>query len=205
MKGVFVTGTDTNVGKTIVSAWLVRSWHADYWKPIQSGTDEGLDADRVGALAPGAIIHPSTYLLKAPLSPHEAARLEGVEIELDAVRPPEVRGRLVIEGAGGVLAPLNTQDRIIDLIAKLGLPAIVVARSTLGTINHTALTVEALQRRDVPIAGIILNGPPNPANRQAITHFTGIRVVGELPCLDPVESLIRFPGLAWTPQSWEDA
>ena len=205
MKGIFVTGTDTDVGKTVVSAWLVRSWNAEYWKPVQSGAEDGLDAHMVRILAPGAIIHPSAYLLRAPLSPHRAAALEGLEIVLEACSPPDSEGPLVIEGAGGVLAPLNQRERIVDLIARLGLPALVVARGTLGTINHTSLTIEALERRNIPIAGVIVNGPQDPANREAIEHFTGVRVVAQLPRLDPIEALVHYRDLGWRPQSWEES
>ena len=199
MTGVFVTGTDTGIGKTMVSAWITRSWNADYWKPIQSGTIEGLDADVVRRFAPNAKIFPSAYSLKAPLSPHEAARLEGVSISLDAFHLPKTTRPLVVEGAGGALAPINDHGTLmVDLMAALGLPAVVVARSGLGTINHSLLTLEALRRRDIVIAGVILSGEPNAENRAAIEKLSGVKVVAELPRLPNAEALIDYPPLEWT-------
>lgn len=201
MTGVFVTGTDTGIGKTMVSAWLVRSWQADYWKPVQSGIHDGLDADVVRGVAPDAIIHPSAYMLNAPLSPHQAAGLDGVSIQLDAFHLPKTARPLVVEGAGGVLVPLNDRHLMVDLMVLLGLPVLMVARSGLGTINHCLLTLEALQRRGLAIGGVVMSGPPNDANRQAIEHFSGVAVVGQLPQLSGVDALTRHPPLTWRP--WE--
>jgi dethiobiotin synthetase/malonyl-CoA O-methyltransferase len=200
MTGVFITGTDTGVGKTMVSAWLVRSWRGEYWKPVQSGTSEGWDADVVRLAAPGAVIHPSTYTLAAPLSPHQAAELEGVRIDLDAFRLPRARRPLVVEGAGGALVPLNERDLMVDLMVRLGLQVVVVARSGLGTINHTLLTVEALRRRSLDVAGVILNGPPSPPNRRSIEQYGSVAVVGELLPLPVPEALTEHPAIAWQPE-----
>lgn len=182
-RGVFVTGTDTNVGKTVAAAWLIQHLEADYWKPVQSGTEEGTDADTLARLLrlPPERIHPSSYVLRAPLSPHEAARLEGIVIQPERLVLPSTSRRLVVEGAGGVLVPLTDSFLMIDLMARLGLPVAVVARSTLGTINHTLLTLEALRARRLEIAGVILNGPLDPANRDAIERFGRVRVLGHLP------------------------
>jgi dethiobiotin synthetase/malonyl-CoA O-methyltransferase len=199
LKGVFVTGTDTGIGKTMVSAWLVRSWSADYWKPVQSGIADGADADVVRQVAPGVVIHPSTHTLTQPLSPHEAARRDGVTITLGDFHLPETTRTLVIEGAGGALVPLNDTDLMVDLMARLGLPLVVVARSGLGTINHTLLTLEALKARALPVAGVIMSGTPNDANRKAIEHFSGLPVVGQLPLLDGAAGLRDYPPLAWRP------
>lgn len=199
MRGVFVTGTDTGVGKTMVSAWLVRGWQAAYWKPVQSGTADGWDADVVRTVAPQAPIHPSTYALPEPLSPHAAAMQAGTEIQLDAFHLPPERRPLVVEGAGGVLVPLNDRHTMADLMQRLGLPVVVVARSGLGTINHTLLTIEALRRRQIAIAGVVLNGPANPSNRQAIEHFGGVAVVDELPPLAGPAALAGHPPPAWQP------
>lgn len=188
MTGVFVTGTDTGVGKTVVSAWAMRGWQADYWKPIQCGTVDGTDAEtvrRLSGAAPGHV-HPSRWELRAPLSPHEAARLEGVRIALADFTLPDTSRPLVVEGAGGVLVPLNEHDLMVDLIARFGLAALIVARSGLGTLNHTLLTIEALRRRAVGIFGVVLVGSANPANRAAIEHHGQVTVVAELPVLRPV-------------------
>lgn len=197
MTGVFVTGTDTGVGKTLVSAWVVRGWQADYWKPIQSGTVDGTDAETVRLLAGMAVerIHPSRWSLRAPLSPHEAARREGARIALSDFTLPETPRPLVVEGAGGVLVPLNEHDLMVDLMVRLGLPALIVARSGLGTLNHTLLTIEALRRRAVPLFGVVMVGPANPANRAAIEHHGQVTVLAELPVLQPLspETLATLP------------
>lgn len=190
MRGLFVTGTDTDVGKTVASACLVRALTADYWKPVQSGTDdlpEG-DAGTVAALAeltPDRIA-PTAFAYKAPLSPDQAAAEEGAEIDVDALTLPERPRPLVVEGAGGLLVPIAGAFTMIDLIGRLGLPAVVVARSGLGTINHTLLSLEALARRDLPCAGVILVGPPNPRNREAIARLGGAPILGELPHVSPL-------------------
>ncbi|MFD2232993.1 dethiobiotin synthase [Phaeospirillum tilakii] len=193
MRGVFVTGTDTGIGKTLVSAWLARSWRASYWKPIQSGTVEGTDPAWVGRMAPGIEIIPPAVELQAPLSPHEAARRERRRIDLSTLVLPE-RERLVVEGAGGAMVPINDTALMVDLMVRFGLPAVVVARSGLGTINHTLMTLEVLRRRRVPLLGVVLNGQRNPANREAIEHFGGVPVLAEiqpLPAVTPamLESL----------------
>jgi dethiobiotin synthase len=188
--GVFVTGTDTGVGKTVVAACLARAWRAGYWKPVQTGTvtaDD--DTATVVALAgvPAEHVYLPSYALRAPLSPHAAAELEGVRITMDAITPPRTAHPLVVEGAGGLFVPLNERDFMIDLMAKLALPVLLVARSTLGTINHTLLSLAALRSRDLPIAGVVLNGPPNAGNREAIERFGQVRVLAELPRVDPLD------------------
>lgn len=188
MRGVFVTGTDTGIGKTLVSAWLTQHWRAEYWKPVQTGAAEDSDSATIADLAPGARIHPPAYVFQAPLSPHEAARREGARITLDGLKLPESEGPLVVEGAGGILVPLNDQALTADWVEHLGLPVVVVARSGLGTLNHTLLTVEALKRRHIPILGVVMNGPPNPDNSKAIEHFGGVRVVAEIPPLNPPDA-----------------
>lgn len=184
----FITGTDTNVGKTVVSAWLVHKLNADYWKPIQSGTIEGWDRDVVQDLTglSNERIHPETYALKAPLSPHAAADLESVTIDLDQINLPKTVRPLIVEGAGGVMVPLNGTQTMLDLMVKLAIPVIVVARSGLGTINHTCLTLEALRQRDILIAGVILNGPRNEGNRQAIEHYGRVKIIAELDIINPL-------------------
>ncbi len=193
-RGVFVTGTDTGIGKTLVSACLARAWSAEYWKPLQTGLDaDPGDSAVVLGLAglPADRLHPPAAALRAPLSPEDAARLEGVAIDLiPALPPPLSTGDdppLVVEGAGGVLVPVDADTLIVDLIAGFGLPAILVARSTLGTINHTLLSLEALRRRGIPVAGVILNGPVSPGNRSAIERHGAIRVLAEIPLQEQVD------------------
>jgi len=190
MRGVFVTGTDTSVGKTVVSACLVRAWDADYWKPLQTGLAvERADASTVAELAvrQHGRIHESVYALQAPLSPHAAAALEGVAIEFKRIRLPASARPLVVEGAGGVLVPIDGFRLMVDLIAELGLPALLVARSTLGTINHTLLSLEALRARDLTILGVVMVGEPNRGNREAIERLGRVPVIAELPFVAPLD------------------
>jgi len=188
-RGVFVTGTDTGIGKTFAAACLVRAWNAAYWKPAQTGLaeDSGGDSATVARLVDRRDFAPYAprHALQAPLSPAAAAALEGVRIALADFDCPATDGRpLVVEGAGGVLVPLSETHLMIDLIARLGLPAIVVARGALGTINHTLLTLEALRARRLPVAGVILNGPPDAGTLAAIERFGAVRVIAGLPRLD---------------------
>lgn len=180
MKGYFVTGTDTGVGKTVAAAWLALHMGADYWKPVQSGLEEEDTAAAQGLLGPGVRCHAPAYRLTQPLSPHEAARRDGVSIDMAQFVLP-LAERLVVEGAGGALVPLNEYTLMVDLMRQLGLPVVVVARTTLGTINHTLLTLEALRARGLEVAGVILNGPPNAPNSAAIEIYGRVRVLAELP------------------------
>ncbi len=185
----FISGTDTDVGKTVAAAVFMAGLPgACYWKPVQSGVSEGSDTEfvrRVTGLAHDRFF-PETYRLDAPLSPHAAAALEGVSIELSAFDLPESSGPLVVEGAGGLMAPLNRDALMTDLMKHLGLPVLLVARSGLGTINHTLLSLEQLRREQIPVLGVVMNGPENPSNREAIEHFGRARVVLELPPLEAV-------------------
>ena len=187
-KGVFVTGTDTGVGKSFAAACLVRAWNAAYWKPVQTGLDDdpGGDSATVSRLVDRQdfIPYAPRHSFRAPLSPAAAAAAEGVCIDLADFDRPTTDGRpLVVEGAGGVLVPLTDTHLMTDLIARLALPVLVVARSTLGTINHTLLTLEALRARRLTVAGVILNGPPDAGNRAAIERWGAAPVVAHLPLL----------------------
>ncbi|MBF0174466.1 MAG: dethiobiotin synthase [Magnetococcales bacterium] len=186
----FITGTDTGVGKSVVSAWLVQRMDADYWKPVQSGMDGETDAQVIQRLArlDAQRIHPSTHTLTQPLSPHEAARRDGITLHLRDFFLPSTPNPLVVEGAGGLLVPLNPQAFMIDLIVHLSLPAILVARTTLGTINHTLLSLAALRQRHIPILGVILNGPDNPANREAIATYGHVDILAHIPPLNPLNA-----------------
>lgn len=182
----FITGTDTNVGKTLVSSWLCLHSGFDYFKPIQSGTTEGYDSHTVRQFS-GALAYPEIYSLKAPLSPHLAAQLENKTINIEDIRLPST-SKLIVEGAGGVLVPLNDQYLMIDLMVRLNLPVIIVSRTTLGTINHTLLTIQALRQRNLVIAGIIMSGNDNPDNRQAIEDYGQAPVLATLPQLKEITS-----------------
>ncbi|MBF0098218.1 MAG: dethiobiotin synthase [Magnetococcales bacterium] len=199
MQGYFVTGTDTGVGKTVVAAWLVDKLAGAYWKPVQSGAAPGEAGDveevcRLSGLAP-ARCHAPVYRLALPRSPHEAAYREGVRIELSRLTLPEEQRCLIVEGAGGVLVPLNERQSMVDLMRQLALPVIVVARTQLGTINHTLLTLHCLRHFGLTVVGIILNGYPDPENRQAIAHYGQVNILAELPWLEPFSwpTLQRIP------------
>ncbi len=170
---IFITGTDTDVGKTVISSWLCVHSGYDYIKPIQTGRER--DQSTVKALSQ-AVIHPECYLLKTPVSPHHAASLENVRIETENIPLPDVPN-LIVEGAGGVLVPLNENTLMIDLIKYLGTPVILVARTTLGTINHTLLSLEALKSRGIPVLGVILNGLDHPASREAISFYGQVDIL----------------------------
>jgi malonyl-CoA O-methyltransferase len=200
---VFVTGTDTGIGKTIVSACLVHAFGARYWKPIQTGiAEEPADTDTVARLAalPPSRIHPPRHILRAPLSPEAAASREGIAIALSDFTLPEGDGPLVVEGAGGLLVPLGGGAFIIDLIARLALPTILVARSTLGTINHTLLSIEALRHRRLPLRGVVLVGPRGQENADAIARHSGAEILCILPKIDPLtpEAIPRLAQLFGT-------
>jgi len=199
MTRVFVTGTDTDVGKSWVSAWLVKSWDAGYWKPVQSGTAEGWDADLIKQVAPDATIYPSRHAFPDPLSPDQAAARVEAKMHLDDFTLPDHDGPLVVEGAGGLLVPLDDLTLMADLMERLGLPLVLVARSGLGTINHSLLSIAEIRRRKLPLAGIILVGPENSDNRDAIEHFGGVPVVAHLPPLPDLAALAAYPALAWRP------
>ena len=196
---MFITGTDTDVGKTVAAAWAMLHAQACYWKPVQAGLEGETDEQAVRRItqAEAGRFFPSTYALPEPLSPHEAAKRAGVRIEMSAFKLPETAAPLVIEGAGGLIVPLNDDNYVIDLIDKFKLPTILVARSTLGTINHTLLSLAALRARGIEAAGLILNGPPMPHNREAIEVYGGVSVLAEIP---PLTSLDRDSLLAIEPE-----
>ncbi|MDQ7835937.1 MAG: dethiobiotin synthase [Humidesulfovibrio sp.] len=182
---IFVTGTDTGVGKTVASAWLCLHSGADYWKPIQSGHPPDRDAEDVARLS-GARIHPERHLLRLARSPFEAATAEGLRIGLDDFALPATERPLVMEGAGGVLVPLNEDQTMLDLMVSLAAPVVVVARTGLGTINHTCLTLQALRARNLFVTGVILCGEADQPNREAIERFGNVRVLAHIPPLAPL-------------------
>jgi dethiobiotin synthetase len=171
----WIVGTDTNVGKTTVSAWICLHTKYSYWKPVQTGGDS--DSSSVKKLS-SAIIYPESLKLKEPLSPHLAAEKEGVDIITSNIVIPNCKN-LVIEAAGGLLVPLNQKEFYIDFIKQTKLPVILVARSSLGTINHACLSVEALKSRKIEMLGVIVNGEKNPDNVKAIEKYSSIKVLAE--------------------------
>jgi dethiobiotin synthetase len=179
MKKYFITAISTDSGKTLVSAILTNALQADYWKPIQAGLEE-TDSNTIRKLLHSghSIIHPEAYALKQAASPHAAARNEGVEIVLAAIQLPDTNGNdLIIEGAGGVLVPLNDTDVVADLITQFDAEVILVSNQYLGSINHTLLTAQELKRRNIRVKGIVFNGPRNEESERIILKHTGYKVL----------------------------
>jgi dethiobiotin synthetase len=198
-----VTGTDTDVGKTVASATLTLGLDAYYWKPIQAGLTPSTDTADVRKWTglPDDRFLPETYRLREPMSPHAAAEIEGVEIDVSRIVGAELPTDrpVVVEGAGGLMVPVNDDMLIVDIIAELKMPVVLVARTSLGTLNHTLLSVSELRRRSIPLVGVVLNGEEHESNRQAIEKYGDVRVLGRIPPLGSVgrESLQRaFEGLA---------
>jgi dethiobiotin synthase len=187
MKTLIVTGSDTGVGKTVVCAMLTLALDGDYWKPIQSGTGGGTDTQRVLAMTglPSSHFLPERYVLRAPLSPHRASELDGIAIELESLDLPQTTGKrwLIVEGAGGVLVPINRQTLQIALFSRWRAPVIVVTRTALGTINHTLLTLEALRHRTIEVVGIIFVGDAMPDTERTIAEIGAVKSLGRLPFL----------------------
>lgn len=183
----FVTGTDTGVGKTVVSLILAMGLKAKYWKPIQSGAQEGTDSDFVSRWLGPSNVWPEVYRLREPLSPNQAAERENLAIDLERIQSTarlKLSEATIVEGAGGVWVPLNSQDTMLDLMEALSLPVILVARSGLGTLNHTILSVEALTKRSLEVEGLVLVGAPHPANKRDLEKWTGLSVLLELDRMD---------------------
>lgn len=187
----FVTGIHTDAGKTVASAFLQKALNADYWKPIQAGDLDFGDADRVQAWSNASPdrFHPVRHALNTPASPHYAARIDGVAIELSDFFLPETNGQpLIVEGAGGLLVPINDRETVLDLMAYLGLPVILVSRHYLGSINHTLLSISCLRQRGIPIAGLIYSGGDSPETVRIVRELTGLAPLVELPELREVNA-----------------
>lgn len=180
MKKYFITGISTEVGKTIVSAIVTEALEADYWKPIQSGDLHFSDTDKVKSLVSNkkSMFHPNSFALKTPMSPHASAEIDGVTIELDKINPPTTKNHLVIEGAGGLMVPLNDKDTIRDLIQP-EYKVIVVSRHYLGSINHTLMTVSLLKEKGLDVS-IIFSGDEHPTTESIIEKMSGIPVLGRI-------------------------
>jgi dethiobiotin synthetase len=177
----FITGISTEVGKTIVSAIVTQALQADYWKPVQAGELEHSDTHKVQQLVSNikTKFHASAFNLKTPMSPHAAAKIDGVGLSVKKIKRPKSQNNLVIEGAGGLLVPLNDTQTVIDLILPLD-KVIVVSRHYLGSINHTLLTIEALKSRGIPVFGIIFSGAKHPSTESIITKMSGVPVLGRI-------------------------
>jgi dethiobiotin synthetase len=189
-KALFVTGTDTNVGKTLVSALLTLGSKGKYWKPIQTGSDIDSVWIKGATELSDDHIFPETYKLTEPLSPHAAAEIDGVTIATSDINLPEHSNGdlLIVEGAGGLLVPINKHDFMADIIKRLDLPVVLVARSGLGTINHTLLSLRLIRELKIPLLGVVLNGERNRGNKAAIEKYGRIEVIAEI---EPLASLDR--------------
>ncbi len=186
---IVVTGTDTDIGKTVFAAGLTAALGARYWKPVQAGLADGSDAASVVTLGvPADRVLPEAYRLTTPCSPHLAAEIDRVTIDPDRLALPDVDGPLVVEGAGGVLVPVTRDLIFADLFARWGKPVVLVARTGLGTINHSLLSIEALRRRSVPILGIAFVGDAVEDSEATIATLGKVRRLGRLPRLDPLNA-----------------
>ncbi|MCB1720498.1 MAG: ATP-dependent dethiobiotin synthetase BioD [Rhodospirillales bacterium] len=193
-----ITGTDTDVGKTVVAAMLTLALGATYWKPVQSGVEGGVDTKTVQRLTglPSERFLPESYVFTESLSPHRAAEIDEAEIDVESLVIPEVDGPLIIEGAGGLMVPLTRQNLLINLFKRWNedpvnggrVPVILVARTGLGTINHTLLSLEALWSRKIPVHGLIFVGDENRDNMRTIGEFSDVKVLGRLPMLDSLNA-----------------
>ncbi|WP_409190514.1 dethiobiotin synthase [Bradyrhizobium sp. RDM4] len=186
---IVVAGTDTGIGKTVFSAGLAQLLGANYWKPIQAGLEDETDsqlAARLGGLSADRIV-PERYRLRTPASPHHSAEIDGVRIDPDSLVVPDTRERpLVIEGAGGLMVPLSSSVLYIDVFERWRLPVVLCARTLLGTINHSLLSIEALRKRQIDILGIAFIGERNPETESAICDITRVRWLGRLPWISPL-------------------
>lgn len=187
-QAIVVTGTDTGIGKTVFAAGLTALLNGTYWKPVQSGIEEETDSEIVARLSgvPAGRVLPEAWRLKEPLSPHRAAELDGVEIDADALALPASKRPLIVEGAGGLMVPVNRRTLYIDVFARWAAPVVLCARTGLGTINHTLLSIEALRSRAIPLLGIAFVGDEMTDTQRTIAEMGKVRVLGRLPRLDPL-------------------
>ncbi len=189
-KEFFVTGTDTGIGKTLISGMLLSALDATYWKPIQAGLDEETDTEFVQRVsdADQSRIIPERYRLETPMSPHAAADIDGVKISLNDFELPEYETKhLIVEGAGGLIVPINWENTVLDIIERLKLPVLLVARSSLGTLNHTLLSLKALRDRGIEVFAVVLNGEKHPSNKETIEKFGNVPVF-EIEPLEKISS-----------------
>lgn len=182
MRKIFITAIGTDVGKTIVSAVLVEALKADYWKPIQAGCLPQTDSQLVRNLISNteSKIHPESFLLKNAMSPHAAAAIENIEITIDEIKIPETNNTLIIEGAGGLMVPINKKDLVVDLIQKLDAEVVLVVQNYLGSINHSILSIELLKQKGINVLGIIISGEENKASEEFILQYSGLKLLGRI-------------------------
>ena len=177
-----IAGIGTEIGKTFISSILTEALEANYWKPVQSGSLDFTDTDTVKSLISNSktVFHPETYRLTEPMSPHAAAAIDGVEIQLSNFHLPEIKNNLIVELAGGLMVPLNDRETNVDLIKKLALPVILISQNYLGSINHTLLSVAVLKQQNIPIKGLVFNGMQNISSEDFILKYTGLACLGKV-------------------------
>jgi dethiobiotin synthetase len=182
-KPIFVTGIGTGIGKTFISAILVEKFKADYWKPIQSGDLDDSDTQKVKKLVSNSTsrFHEEAYRLSQPFSPHKSAALDGITIDPKKIISPATKNKLIIEGAGGLMVPLNNSFLMIDLIKQLGAEVVLVSQNYLGSINHTLLSVYALKKEKIPLKGMIFNGVKDIYSKELILDYTRLELLGHIP------------------------
>lgn len=188
---LFITGTDTDIGKTVVCAILMAGLQCEYWKPVQSGLDEITDTQWIKEKTelPDNHFHPETYRLSLPLSPHASAAHDNITIDLDMFEVPKTSNTLIIEGAGGIMVPLNDRHFMVDLMKKIDAPVLLVTRSTLGTINHTLLSLDYLKKQGLKIFGVVMNGERNDGNREAIKRYGNIKIFMQI---EPIADINKY-------------
>ena len=190
-KTYFITGIGTGIGKTIVSAIITEKLEADYWKPIQSGDLDESDSLRVHSLISNkkTIIHEEAFKLTRPLSPHLSAKLDDIELGIEKLQTPLTNNSLIIEGAGGLMVPLNDKELMLDYIQSLGFEVILVSQNYLGSINHTLLSIEILKARNITIKGIIFNGNSNEETERYIKQYSNLSIIGRIPHLEHADKV----------------
>ncbi len=201
MHRLMIAGIGTDVGKTVVAAILATMLRADYWKPIQCGDEKKSDTHIMRQLLDASKhrIHPPAYTLKAALSPHHAARLENISIQLEHVSLPQTTRPLIIESVGGIFVPLTPKKLSLDLFKTWKCHWVIVAKHYLGSINHTLLTIDALKRQEIPLLGLIFNGPPNPDSESAIVNIAQLPLIGQLL----PEKHINLTIIQWYAKQWQ--
>ena len=184
----FITAIDTDVGKTIVSAILVEALKADYWKPIQAGNLEDSDTMTVQSLISNSTsqFYSETYRLNTPASPHYAAEIDGLQLEVRSIQLPKTSNQLIVEGAGGLFVPINDKALLIDLMHELNIPVILVIKNYLGSINHSLSSIYALQQKNIPIKGLIFNGPSVASSEEYILQYSKLPLIAKIPELNAI-------------------
>ncbi len=182
MRKIFIAGIGTDVGKTVVSSVFTEAFKADYWKPVQTGSFFSTDTAQVQKWVSNteSKFHPEAFLLKQYMSPHAAAALEDIEINLDSLKLPETNNTLIIEGAGGLMVPLNRKEFMVDIIKKFDAEVVLVIQNYLGSINHSLLSIDALKSRGVKMLGVVINGPTNEHSEQIILEYSGLKLLGRI-------------------------